>query len=67
MEPIFRTILTGSREMFATIARLVRNLFRRLRPGIGDFGSLTICPSCGRITSKYKTSCLECGKLLKTV
>jgi hypothetical protein len=47
--------------------RSFRELLVMLKPRIKDFGSLTMCPSCGLITSKYKTFCLECGKSLKAV
>jgi len=35
-------------------------------PDLGrDLKSQRMCPSCGLITSSYKTCCLECGKTLK--
>ena len=35
-----------------------------LKPQIAGFGSQRMCPSCGLITSRLKTHCLECGKSL---
>ncbi len=35
---------------------------RKLKPQIAGMGSQRMCPSCGLITSRLKTSCLECGK-----
>ena len=29
------------------------------------FSSQQMCPFCGRITSRYESNCLECGKSLK--
>ena len=52
--------------LFESIAQRYKTLVRKVRPRLGDFGSLTVCPSCHRITSKYKALCLECGKSLKT-
>jgi predicted amidophosphoribosyltransferase len=66
MAPVFRKIVTRFLALFDSIARVWRTLVRRLRPKLGDFGSLTVCPSCHRITSKYKALCLECGRSLKT-
>jgi predicted amidophosphoribosyltransferase len=40
---------------------------RKLRPQIAGFGSQRMCPSCGLITSRLKTRCLECGKPLTAV
>ena len=37
---------------------------RRLKAHIAVFGSQRMCPACGLITSRLKTCCLECGKLL---
>ena len=48
------------------LPQVCRTLVRRLRPRLGDLGSLTVCPSCHRITSRYKALCLECGRSLKT-
>lgn len=60
-----RLFLMRSREQLASIARSLGNFLGQLRPRIGDFGSLRMCPSCGLITPKYKKLCLECGKSFK--
>jgi hypothetical protein len=36
----------------------------KLKPEIAGFGSQRMCPFCGLITSRSKSSCLECGKSL---
>ena len=40
---------------------------RKLKPQVAGFGSQTMCPSCGLITSRLKACCLECGMSLKAV
>ena len=40
---------------------------RKLKPQIAGYGTQTICPSCGLITSRLKACCLECGKSLTPV
>jgi hypothetical protein len=45
-----------------TILLLYR--MRGLKPPIAGFRSQRMCPSCGLITSRLKTCCLECGKSL---
>ena len=67
MKREFRRVLAPLRAQFDKLAELSGTLLRRAIPGIGESGSLTICPSCGRITSKYKKLCLECGESLKAV
>jgi hypothetical protein len=34
----------------------------RLKPQIAGIRSQRMCPSCGLITSRLRTCCLECGK-----
>jgi len=65
MDPVHRRFLTRSRVVLASILQWFGNLLRRVRPRTEDFGSLRMCPFCGLITSKYKTSCLECGESLQ--
>jgi hypothetical protein len=43
---------------------VLRYWTRRLRPQTAGAGSQRMCPACGLITSRLKTRCLECGKLL---
>jgi hypothetical protein len=35
---------------------------RKLKPQLAGVGSQRMCPACGLITPRRKTSCLECGK-----
>jgi hypothetical protein len=51
--------------IFAILLLLYRT--RRLKAHIAAFGSQRMCPACGLITSRLKTCCLECGKLLPAV
>ena len=36
----------------------------KLKPQAARLGSQRICPSCGLITPRLKTACMECGKPL---
>jgi hypothetical protein len=67
MKREFRRVLAPFRAQFDKLAELFGTLLGRVIPRIGVSGSLTMCPSCGRITSKYKKLCLECGESLKAV
>jgi len=67
MGPVLHRFFTRLGMRLAAGGRSFRELLVMLKPRIKDFGSLTMCPSCGLITSKYKTFCLECGKSLKAV
>jgi hypothetical protein len=40
---------------------------RKLKPRIAGYGSQTMCPSCGLITSRLEPCCLECGESLTGV
>jgi predicted amidophosphoribosyltransferase len=46
---------------------LLLRRIRKLKPQIAGYGSQTMCPSCGLITSRLKACCLECGKSLTGV
>jgi len=63
MSPI--SISFGVLIVLFTILSLYR--IRKLNPQIAGFGSQTMCPSCGLITSRLKACCLECGMSLKAV
>jgi predicted amidophosphoribosyltransferase len=41
---------------------LLLRWMRRLKAEIAGFQSQRMCPSCGLITPRLKTNCLECGK-----
>jgi hypothetical protein len=47
------------------------DFFRKLRAIITsrthEVQSQMMCPSCGLVTSRFKTFCLECGKPLNPV
>jgi len=36
-----------------------------MEPHDGDFASQRMCPSCGLITPRHESCCLECGKSLR--
>jgi hypothetical protein len=46
---------------------LLLHRMRKLKPRVAGYGSQTMCPSCGLITSRLKPCCLECGKSLTGV
>jgi hypothetical protein len=46
------------------VAILLLYRTRRLKTHGAAFGSQRMCPACGLITSRLKSCCLECGKLL---
>jgi len=46
---------------------LLLHRMRKLKPQIAGYGSQTMCPSCGLITSRLEARCLECGKSLTGV
>jgi hypothetical protein len=46
---------------------LLLHRVRKLKPQVAGYGSQTMCPSCGLITSRLKPCCLECGKSLTGV
>lgn len=45
--------------LWASLRKLLR-----MNPNDGDFTSLRMCPSCGLVTSRYESRCLECHKVL---
>jgi hypothetical protein len=64
MNPVLRSFRNGLRRRLAFVTDAFTKLFVTLKPGGRDFQSQRMCPFCGLITSRYKTCCLECGKLL---
>jgi hypothetical protein len=64
MNSILHPIVIRIRMMRTYSAASLRK-WLRMNPNDGDFTSQRMCPSCGLITSRYETSCLECGKALK--
>jgi hypothetical protein len=57
--------LTSFRKRLGFITNWFAKLLEILTPQARKVGSQRMCPFCGLITSRYKTSCLECGKSLK--
>jgi uncharacterized paraquat-inducible protein A len=57
--------------LIALFAIWLLDRMRRLKPQVPGFGShkdaQRMCPSCGLITSRSRTCCLECGKSLTVV
>jgi hypothetical protein len=46
---------------------LLLHRIHTLKPRIAGYGSQTMCPACGLITSRLEACCLECGKSLTGV
>ena len=64
MDTVLRRIIVRARSLRAFIAASLRKMLR-MEPHDGDFASQRVCPSCGLITPRHETCCLECGKALK--
>jgi hypothetical protein len=64
MDTVLHPLLVRARSLRAFIAASLRKTLR-MEPHDGDFASQRMCPFCGRITPRYETCCLECGKALK--
>ena len=65
MKPVFR--LARVRRRLAVIKDLFKKPVAALKQQTRHFQSQRMCPFCGLITSRAKTSCLECGKMLNAV
>ena len=64
MEPVLRPSRNRLLRLFASIAEWWAKIWAALAPQSQKDQSQRMCPFCGLITSRYKTSCLECGKYL---
>jgi len=64
MSAISHPFLARIRSLRAFLAAALRKSLR-MEPHNGDFASQRVCPFCGRITPRYETCCLECGRVLK--
>jgi hypothetical protein len=64
MERALRRLRDRFRRRLASITASVSKLFASITPAAPGFASQRMCPFCGLITSRSKTSCLECGKSL---
>ena len=47
--------------LLTSIADSFKRFLARVKPQNGDFRSQRICPFCGLITPRHKSSCVECG------
>jgi hypothetical protein len=65
MEPVLRPFRNRLRRRLAFITDSLRKLLAILKSQAPEVRSQRMCPFCGLITSRYKMSCLECGKSLK--
>lgn len=64
MDTSLQPLLVRVRGLRALIAASLRKMFG-MEAHDGDFASQRVCPFCGRITPRFETCCLECGKALK--
>ena len=48
-------------RLLAFIADSFNRFLVRLKPENSDFASQRVCPFCGLITPRRKSSCMECG------
>ena len=53
--------------LIALFTILLLHRMHKLKPRIAGYGSQTMCPFCGLITSRLKACCLECGESLTGV
>lgn len=67
MQRGFRQFRPRFRRLLAFVGDSFNRFFGGLKPRKRDYGSQRMCPFCGLITPRYKTSCLECGHTLKEV
>ena len=65
MEPVLRQFRNRLRRRLAFIAHGLGKLLAILVPQAREVRLQRMCPFCGLITPRHKTSCLECGRSLK--
>jgi len=53
--------------LIALFTILLLRRMSKVKPQIAGYGTQRMCPSCGLITSRLRTCCLECGKALTGV
>jgi predicted amidophosphoribosyltransferase len=53
--------------LIALFTILLLRRMSKVKPQIAGYGTQRMCPSCGLITSRLRTCCLECGKPLTGV
>jgi hypothetical protein len=64
MESVSRPLRSRFHRRLAYISDLLVKLVAIFTPRTREVQSQRMCPFCGLITPRYKTSCLECGKSL---
>jgi len=64
MEPALRQFRDRFRRLLASVTTSISKLFATLTPPVRGYASQRMCPFCGLITPRSKSSCLECGKSL---
>ena len=57
----YTVMLIRIRALFTRLTEPLRNLLA-VKAHQREYGSQRMCPFCGLITSRSKSSCLECGK-----
>ena len=67
MEPDFNQFRDQLRRKALRLAAWVSKLFESVKAPVPGFASSRMCPFCGLITPRAKSSCLECGKSLTPV
>jgi hypothetical protein len=65
MQRGFRPRRPSVRRLLAFIPDLLSRFLGGLKPQASAYRSQRMCPFCGLITARYKTSCLECGHSLE--
>jgi len=64
MARAFRQLRDRYRRRLAAITASLSKLFATVTPPPRTFALQRMCPFCGLITPRAKSSCLECGKSL---
>jgi len=64
MEAVLGQFRDRLRRRIAAVTASVSKVFTRLPPQVRGYASQRMCPFCGLITPRSKSSCLECGKSL---
>ncbi len=64
MEAVLRQFRDRFRRRIAAVTASVSKLFATVAPPVRNYASQRMCPFCGLITPRSKSSCLECGKSL---
>ncbi len=65
MEPVLGPLRNRLRRRLAPVREWLNKISEMLAPRVAEARLQRMCPFCGLITLRRKTSCLECGKTLK--